>query len=98
MPTKVVEDCAQNADIVKSSKKHHCICASSIASERILSKGGSIVTAKRNGFKPEYVESLMYHVFQFSHLSLFCMHSIVNLSFSLFLLEKYLVKQRNSWL
>ena len=60
MPTKVVEDCAQNADIVKSSKKHHCICASSIASERILSKGGSIVTAKRNGFKPEFVESLMF--------------------------------------
>ena len=37
----------------KVARKYLCICDSSVASERMFSKGGNIVTAKRNGLKPE---------------------------------------------
>ena len=44
----------------KVARKYLCICASSVASERMFSKGGNIVTAKRNGLQPENVERVMF--------------------------------------
>ena len=42
------------------ARKYLCICASSVAKERMFSKGGNIVTTKRNCLKPENVEHLMF--------------------------------------
>ena len=66
--------------LLKVARKYLCICSSSIASERMFSKGGNIATAKRNSLKPKCDTSNVscykfkinkYHVFQRSHLSLF---------------------------
>ena len=44
----------------KLARKYLCICATSVASERLFSTGGDIVTASRSCLKPERVNQLVF--------------------------------------
>jgi hypothetical protein len=44
----------------KVAKKYLCICATSVASERLFSTGGDIVTPSRSCLKPQRVDQLVF--------------------------------------
>lgn len=44
----------------KVAKKYLCICATSVASERVFSTGGDIVTPSRSCLKPQRVDQLVF--------------------------------------
>ena len=44
----------------KLARKYLCICATSVASERVFSTGGNIVSDTRNSLKPQKVDELVF--------------------------------------
>ena len=46
--------------LTKLAKKYLCISATSVASERLFSDVGNIITAKRTNLKPERVSKMVF--------------------------------------
>ena len=46
--------------VAKLARKYLCLCATSVAAERVFSCGGHIVSDKRTCLKPERVDNLVF--------------------------------------
>ena len=53
-------ECKRIPLLSDAARKYLCVCATSVASERVFSIGGQLVSKKRNSLKPEKVNNLIF--------------------------------------